>query len=190
MRACVASCCLLSGYKGGGGGSWKIPNRELKSNSFHRCCHIHLSTSQNKYYLVPTGGRLPSSLRIHGDNTAAEVKNNHVLRFACALVWHDAFSSVDVTSDQVGHTHGRLDQRYSVISQQLSFGHVCCQQDTLPKSISPKHRCRATPPKNLGVAPPPPFCREVSHRNLGLKRCRATRRCRSYSCGCRATLCN
>ena len=37
---------------------------------------------------------------------------------------------------------------------------------------------------------PPPPCREVSHRNLGLKRCRATRGCRSYSCGCRATLCN
>ena len=36
---------------------------------------------------------------------------------------------------------------------------------------------------------PPPLCREVSHRNLGLKRCRATRGCRSYSCGCRATLC-
>ena len=32
----------------------------------------------------------------------------------------------------------------------------------------------------------PPLCQEVSHRNLGLKRCRATRGCRSYSCGCRA----
>ena len=45
------------------------------------------------------------------------------------------------------------------------------------------------PPKNL-VSHLPPLCREVSHRNLGLKRCRATRGCRSYSCGCRATLCN
>ena len=27
--------------------------------------------------------------------------------------------------------------------------------------------------------PPPPLCREVSHRNLGLRRCRATRGCRS-----------
>ena len=36
----------------------------------------------------------------------------------------------------------------------------------------------------------PPHSREVSHRNLGLKRCRATRGCRSYNCGCRATLCN
>ena len=36
----------------------------------------------------------------------------------------------------------------------------------------------------------PPHSQEVSHRNLGLKRCRATRGCRSYSCGCRATLCN
>ena len=35
----------------------------------------------------------------------------------------------------------------------------------------------------------PPLSREVSHRNLGLKRCRATRGCRSYSCRCRATLC-
>ena len=36
----------------------------------------------------------------------------------------------------------------------------------------------------------PPHFREVSHRNLGLKRCRATRGSRRYSCGCRATLCN
>ena len=44
-------------------------------------------------------------------------------------------------------------------------------------------------PKNLGVAPcPPPLSQEVSHRNLGLKRCRATRGCRRYSCGCRATV--
>ena len=36
----------------------------------------------------------------------------------------------------------------------------------------------------------PPPAPEVSHRNLGLKRCRATRGCRSCSCGCRATLGN
>ena len=45
-------------------------------------------------------------------------------------------------------------------------------------------------PLKISVSHPPPLCREVSHRNLGLKRCRATRGCRSYSCGCRATLCN
>ena len=45
-------------------------------------------------------------------------------------------------------------------------------------------------PKNIGVAPPPLLSREVSHRNLGLQRCRATRGCRSYSCGCCATMCN
>ena len=39
-------------------------------------------------------------------------------------------------------------------------------------------------PLNILVSHPPP------PRNLGLKRCRATRGCRSYSCGCRATLCN
>ena len=55
-------------------------------------------------------------------------------------------------------------------------------------------RCRAGvalhPLKILVSHLPSPLCREVSHRNLGLKRCRATRGCRSYSCGCRATLCN
>ena len=30
----------------------------------------------------------------------------------------------------------------------------------------------------------------VSHVKLPLKRCRATRGCSSYTCGCRATLCN
>ena len=46
------------------------------------------------------------------------------------------------------------------------------------------------PLKILGSHLAPPLSREVSHRNLGLKRCRATRGCRSYSCGCRVTLCN
>ena len=46
------------------------------------------------------------------------------------------------------------------------------------------------PQKILVSHLPTPPCREVSHRNLGLKRCRATRGCPSYSCGCRATLCN
>ena len=36
---------------------------------------------------------------------------------------------------------------------------------------------------------PLPVPGEVSHRNLGLKRCRATRGCRSYSCGCVALHC-
>ena len=46
------------------------------------------------------------------------------------------------------------------------------------------------PLKILSSHSPPPHSREVSHRNLGLKRCRATRGCHRYSCGCRATLCN
>ena len=53
-----------------------------------------------------------------------------------------------------------------------------------------KGKSRYTRIKLLVSHLPPPPCREVSHQNLGLKRCRATRGCRSYSCGCRATLCN
>ena len=37
---------------------------------------------------------------------------------------------------------------------------------------------------------PPPVPGGVAPKFGGLKRCRATRGCRSYSCGCRATLCN
>ena len=36
----------------------------------------------------------------------------------------------------------------------------------------------------------PPFPGGVAPKFGCLKRCRATRGCRSYSCGCRATLCN
>ena len=38
--------------------------------------------------------------------------------------------------------------------------------------------------------PPPPVPGGVAPKFGCLKRCRATRGCRSYSCGCRATLCN
>ena len=45
-------------------------------------------------------------------------------------------------------------------------------------------------PLKILVSHLPPHSREVSHRNLGLKRCRATQGCRRYTCGCRATVCN
>ena len=38
--------------------------------------------------------------------------------------------------------------------------------------------------------PPPPVPGGVAPKFGCLKRCRATRGCRRYSCGCRATLCN
>ena len=36
-------------------------------------------------------------------------------------------------------------------------------------------------PLKILVSHPPPLCREVTHRNLGLKRCRATRGCRKMA---------
>ena len=48
---------------------------------------------------------------------------------------------------------------------------------------------RYTPP-NSPAAPVALQLQGVPHLKLPLKRCRATRGCSSYTCGCRATLCN
>ena len=49
---------------------------------------------------------------------------------------------------------------------------------------------RYTPPQKGPVAPVDLELPGVSHVKLPLKRCRATGGCSSYTCGCRATLCD
>ena len=43
-----------------------------------------------------------------------------MMKYAAWLVYNKRFVSVDLTQDRVGHTHGRQDQRFSVVGFELS----------------------------------------------------------------------
>ena len=57
---------------------------------------------------------------------AAKVKNNTAFRWAALLVNRGVFHTVEYTQDRVGHTHGRVDQRFSTVTQVL-HRHGCLE---------------------------------------------------------------
>jgi hypothetical protein len=65
-------------------------------------------------------GKLPRVLLLHMDNTSKENKNNLMIKYLCFLVFHGVFDEVRILFLLVGHTHSVIDQRFSVISRELS----------------------------------------------------------------------
>ena len=66
------------------------------------------------------GKNMPWKLIIHSDNTSKEGRNSFMLQYCSALVWGETFSEASLAFFRVGHTHNRLDQRFSVIGSILS----------------------------------------------------------------------
>ena len=66
------------------------------------------------------GLQLPRALRLHADNASSELKNQHVFRYCAWLLFRNLFSEVSLTTFKVGHSHGRIDQRFSEIRKVLS----------------------------------------------------------------------
>ena len=144
-----------------------------------------------------TSWPLPKESPEQGNLQSAPGNGESALRNQGAL--KSALGSAQIERDPASRDHSLEDS----LSSQSLVAHDC----GYPLS---RYTCRATrvaadfldfiafcrrstgvalhPLKILVSHLPPPLYREVSHRNLGLKRCRATRGCRSYSCRCRATL--
>ena len=63
---------------------------------------------------------MPLHLIVQADNTCRETKNNPFLTFVGMLVTWGIFKSVTVQFHRVGHTHGPIDQRFSVVATVIS----------------------------------------------------------------------
>ena len=59
---------------------------------------------------------MPAHLIVQADNTCRETKNSAFLTFCSLLVVFGVFKSVSVHFHRVGHTHGPLDQRFSILA--------------------------------------------------------------------------
>ena len=67
---------------------------------------------------------VPQHLILLTDNTAREQKNQHVAMFLATLVAGGRFATVTNNFFRVGHTHMKLDQRFSVVASKLSAAPV------------------------------------------------------------------
>lgn len=66
------------------------------------------------------GIHMPDVLRIHGDNASSEVKNQCTFKWCSWLAHREMFREVVVTTFRVGHSHGKIDQRFSECRAVLS----------------------------------------------------------------------
>ena len=80
------------------------------------CMALQWSSSM----LAERGLTLPLHLVIQADNTCRETKNNCFLVFCAMLVTLGIFKSVSVHFHRMGHTHGPIDQRFSVVATAIA----------------------------------------------------------------------
>jgi hypothetical protein len=66
------------------------------------------------------GRAMPKHLTLQMDNTTRENRNQHLNKWAAALVMRSVFRSVTFSFLPVGHTHINLDQRFSSIATGLT----------------------------------------------------------------------
>lgn len=82
------------------------------------------------------GKSFPRHLRLHTDNPAAEGKNQTVLCLAAWLCHRQLFDSVVLTQFRVGHTHSKIDQRFSELRFCLSQCSVLESPDAFLSAIT------------------------------------------------------
>lgn len=63
---------------------------------------------------------LPKVLRLHADNCSSELKNQHVFKYCAWLLSRHLFDEILITTFMVGHSHGRIDQRFAEVRQCLT----------------------------------------------------------------------
>ncbi len=92
---------------------------DLPKDSSTTCTCVCLALDECARILQDRNSKMPNHLVIQADNTCRENKNSTVIGLAAFLVSCGRFESVSVHYHRVGHTHGALDQRFSVLGSLL-----------------------------------------------------------------------
>ena len=69
--------------------------------------------------LKKRGVPLPQKFRVHTDNATNEAKNQTFMKFMAWMAWKQ-FKSTEMTQFRPGHSHGRIDQAFSIIGTALN----------------------------------------------------------------------
>ena len=78
---------------------------------------------QTAALLRQRGVPLPQTFRVHSDNAAGEVKNQTFMKFMAFLA-HRHFNSTEMSQFRPGHSHGRIDQTFTVLGTALNKQNV------------------------------------------------------------------
>ena len=96
--------------------------------------------------LAAAGGgiaEMPRDLRVHSDNAPSEGKNQHVMKWAGALVAENYFEKVTLTMFRCGHSHSKIDQRFSEVRNALHESPVLETPEDFKKAIEERVKPRA-----------------------------------------------
>lgn len=63
---------------------------------------------------------MPAILRLHSDNASSEGKNQYILKTLGMLIHRQCFREIHMTQFRVGHSHWKVDQRFSEVRSLLS----------------------------------------------------------------------
>ena len=83
--------------------------------------HILNDTYQ---HCLSSGVRMPATVRIHSDNGPSELKNQWTLKWSAFMLHHKYFQRVVLSQFLVGHSHSKIDQRFSECRNALSRANV------------------------------------------------------------------
>ncbi len=86
--------------------------------------NMQLALQLAYHALLKRGLSMPLHLVFQADNTCRETKNNPFLMFCAWLVATGVFKSVSIHFHRKGHTHGPIDQRFSVLATVIALNKV------------------------------------------------------------------
>lgn len=85
---------------------------------------------------------MPDRLRVHTDNATSEGKNQWIMKALSTMVSRDIVAQGLMTMFRVGHTHFKVDQRFSEIRTLLASADELqtpqAYQDFLLKNLKPR----------------------------------------------------
>ena len=100
--------------------AYYLTDQDVKKDSNLEITVLTLALDQTFAILSDRGVTMPENLSLTYDNTAREGKNQHVAKWMSWLVASGVFRSVQDGQGVVGHTHNKLDQRFSVVAAVLA----------------------------------------------------------------------
>jgi hypothetical protein len=120
-------------------GLWEVfllTDSDVKKDSNMEMTCISLTLDLAQQELQKRGLTMPEHLSLNWDNTAREGKNQHLAKYQAWLVSTGRFRSVQDGQGQVGHTHNKQDQRFSVVATILKCAVVLQTPEDFIHTIS------------------------------------------------------
>ena len=97
-----------------------LTDQDVKKDSNLELTSLTLALDRTLQLLQGRGLLMPEHLSLTYDNTAREGKNQHMAKWMAWLVAQKWFRSCQDGNGMVGHTHNKMDQRFSIVGGVLS----------------------------------------------------------------------